>query len=108
VFSDEGEILRGAEEPDLRYNQLIRPWKSRLGLLYVKHCGPIGLDLRIIALTLLSGLSRARALEQVARLVRALGGDEELARVALRQAPLRAAPPPGAGDIVRSRTAAAS
>jgi lipopolysaccharide/colanic/teichoic acid biosynthesis glycosyltransferase len=33
VFSDEGEILQGSTDPDLLYNQIIRPWKSRLGLL---------------------------------------------------------------------------
>ena len=37
VFSDEGEILEGRDNPDLAYNQLIRPWKSRLGLLYIKN-----------------------------------------------------------------------
>ena len=35
VFSDEGDILEGSEDPDLDYNQLIRPWKSRLGIFYV-------------------------------------------------------------------------
>ncbi|HXG46409.1 MAG TPA: sugar transferase [Methylomirabilota bacterium] len=108
VFADEGDILRGADDPDLRYNQIIRPWKSRLGLLYVRRSGPLWLDLRIILLTLLSALSRARALEQVARLVRSLDGEEELARVALRAAPLQAAPPPGAREIVVSRAVAAS
>ena len=28
VFSDEGEILEGSNDPDLDYNQLIRPWKN--------------------------------------------------------------------------------
>ena len=37
VFSDEGEILEGKDNPDLAYNQLIRPWKSRLGLVYIKN-----------------------------------------------------------------------
>lgn len=37
VFSDEGKILENKENPDLSYNQLIRPWKSRLGLIYIKH-----------------------------------------------------------------------
>ena len=58
VFSDEGEILRGSPDPDVRYNQVIRPWKSRLGLLYVKRAGSIGLDLRIILLTLRSVTGR--------------------------------------------------
>src|SRR5215213_3935979 len=35
VFADEGDILEGSDNPDLKYNQVIRPWKSRLGLLYV-------------------------------------------------------------------------
>ena len=37
VFSDENDILKDSKDPDIDYNQLIRPWKSRLGLLYVKH-----------------------------------------------------------------------
>ena len=35
IFSDEGEILEGSSDPDLDYNQLIRPWKSRLALVYI-------------------------------------------------------------------------
>ena len=35
VFSDEGEILKDSKNPDLAYNQLIRPWKTRLAYLYV-------------------------------------------------------------------------
>ena len=45
VFSDEGDILKDEADPDLAYNQLIRPWKSRLGLLYVNHQS-VRLDLR--------------------------------------------------------------
>ena len=33
IFSDEGDILSGLDDPDIAYNQLIRPWKSRLGIL---------------------------------------------------------------------------
>lgn len=105
VFSDEGEILRGSNDPDLRYNQVIRPWKSRLGLLYVRNAHRLGLDLRIIALTLLSAVRRPAALAGVAGLVRSLGGGNELAAVALRTAPLQAAPPPGATEVVRERRA---
>ena len=32
VFSDEGDILAGSEDPDLNYNQVIHPWKSLAGL----------------------------------------------------------------------------
>jgi len=106
VFSDEGEILRGSADPDLKYNQVIRPWKSRLGLLYVQGGGSVWLDLRVILLTVWSAADRAGALRAVAQLVRGLGGDEGLARVAGRNEPLTAAPPPGASDIVHSRTLA--
>ena len=39
VFSDEGDILSDSEDPGLDYNRLIRPWKSRLGLLYIENQG---------------------------------------------------------------------
>jgi lipopolysaccharide/colanic/teichoic acid biosynthesis glycosyltransferase len=108
VFSDEGEILRGSSDPDLKYNQVIRPWKSRLGLLYVRSSRSLGLDLRILWLTLRAAVDRPGALRAVACLVRKLGGGEQLARIAERTEPLPAGPPPGATDIVRSRTASAA
>jgi lipopolysaccharide/colanic/teichoic acid biosynthesis glycosyltransferase len=47
VFSDEGKILENKEDPNLAYNQLIRPWKSRLGLVYIKKKNLI-IDFQII------------------------------------------------------------
>ena len=35
IFSDEADILSNQQDPDIAYNQLIRPWKSRLAILYV-------------------------------------------------------------------------
>jgi lipopolysaccharide/colanic/teichoic acid biosynthesis glycosyltransferase len=95
VFADEGEILRGSPDPDLRYNRVIRPWKSRLGLLYVRRGMRLGIDIRVVYLTMLNAVSRGRALAAVETLVGELGGDEELQRVARRLEPLREAPPPG-------------
>lgn len=100
VFADEGEILRGADDPDLRYHQVIRPWKSRLALLYVHSPRSLVLDLRILWLTVLTIVGRRRALAAASALVRRLGGGEDLAGVALREEPLRAAPPPGASAVV--------
>lgn len=100
VFSDEGEILRGAEDPDLKYNQVIRPWKSRLALLYVRQKPSVLLDIRIILLTLRTILSREDALVAASALVAQLGGGEQLAQVAMRRWPLEPAPPPGATEIV--------
>ena len=102
VFADEGEILRGATDPDLRYNQIIRPWKSRMGLHYVSVRSP-SLDMRLIAATVMNGFSRVSALNWVARMLRETGAEPALAEIALRRRPLEAAPPPGATEIVRSR-----
>jgi len=51
VFSDEGDILKDKPDPDIAYNQLIRPWKSRLGLVYVERQN-LWLDIRLIFLTI--------------------------------------------------------
>jgi lipopolysaccharide/colanic/teichoic acid biosynthesis glycosyltransferase len=99
VFADEGAILTGADDPDERYQQLIRPWKARLALLYVDTRPGLLADLRLLWLTLLNSVSRRRALEGVAALVRSLGGDPALERVAQRATALEPAPPPG-GDRV--------
>jgi lipopolysaccharide/colanic/teichoic acid biosynthesis glycosyltransferase len=102
VFADEGEILKGSENPDLKYNQVIRPWKSRLGLFYTRH-QRVGVDLQLILLTIVNGFSRARALRGVQALLHRLGAAEELVRVAARTQPLLPHPPPGA-DTVEMRS----
>jgi lipopolysaccharide/colanic/teichoic acid biosynthesis glycosyltransferase len=94
VFADEGEILRGARDPDLDYRRLIRPWKSRLGLFYVEHRS-FFIDLRLIVLTLLRIVARDRALAGVCRLLERLGSPEELLRVARRTSPLEPKAVPG-------------
>lgn len=102
VFADEGQILKDKPDPDLAYNQLIRPWKSRLGLLYIDH-QTLLLDLRLIFLTAVTIISRERALEGIQRILNELGADEQLKRVARRQEPLQPYPPPGATEIVTQR-----
>lgn len=102
VFSDEGSILEGQPDPDLTYNQIIRPYKSRLGLLYITHAG-VWLDLRLIFLTLLSAVNRRAALNRLSSIIRDLGATPELVAVAVRRTPLQPAPPPGADVIVTSR-----
>ncbi|MFM2124431.1 MAG: hypothetical protein RL328_882 [Acidobacteriota bacterium] len=99
VFADEGEILAGSKDPDLLYNQVIRPWKSRLGLLYVEQHG-FWSDLELIGLTLVSAVSRRAALEGVARILKRWNADPMVRQVALRQEPLPAWPPPGSREIV--------
>jgi lipopolysaccharide/colanic/teichoic acid biosynthesis glycosyltransferase len=102
VFSDEGEILRGQPDPDIAYNQLIRPGKGYLGLFYIQN-RTLWLDLRLCALTVVAILSRDRALEGVQQILRSLEAPEALRRLAARKEPLAPAPPPGASKVVTSR-----
>jgi len=104
VFSDEGSILEGRLDPDLSYNQLIRPYKSRLGLLYIDHAG-VGLDIKLIFLTLLSAAKRRAALDRVSAIVEQLGAPRSLVEVAARRTTLQPSPPPGATEVVTSRNA---
>jgi lipopolysaccharide/colanic/teichoic acid biosynthesis glycosyltransferase len=102
VFSDEGEILRGEPDPDVAYNQLIRPGKGHLGLFYIDNRSLL-LDLRLCALTAVAIFSRMRALAGLQRLLKSLGAPSSLLHIAARQQPLRPAAPPGSTRIVTSR-----
>jgi lipopolysaccharide/colanic/teichoic acid biosynthesis glycosyltransferase len=98
VFSDEGEILTGAEHADQRYNQIIRPWKSRLGLLYRENVS-VALDLRIIYLTAVAIIDKPRALAGVVLTLERLGADASLIDVCRRERPLPVGPPPGSDRV---------
>ena len=102
VFSDEGEILSEKKDPDLAYNQLIRPGKSRLGLEYISKRGII-LDIKILVLTLYSLQSRSKALKKNSALLARVGASNRLVELALRDAPLMPDVPPGSTEIVRTR-----
>lgn len=52
-FHNEGEILKGASDPDKAYMELIHPEKMRLSIEYVKNKS-IFTDIKIIFLTLTS------------------------------------------------------
>jgi lipopolysaccharide/colanic/teichoic acid biosynthesis glycosyltransferase len=102
VFSDEGEILKGKDDPDLSYNQLIRPWKSRLGLAYIENQS-IFLDIQIIFYTIVAIISKPKALIWVVQKLNNLDVDEDTVRVSKREVDLFPFPPPGSNEIVRSR-----
>ena len=101
VFSDEERILAGARDPDLAYHQLVRPWKSRLCLLYIEKRS-FRLDLELVGITALLPLSRRRALGLLQRVLRRLGADPDLVSIARRDRPLVPHPPPGLATIVEA------
>ena len=94
VFSDEGRILDGAADPDALYDAVIRPWKSRLGLLYVDRSNLV-VDLRIIWLTAVALVAKPVALRGVDAILARWGAGDELRRICRRRAPLPRAEPPG-------------
>jgi len=98
VFSDEGDILNGAEHPDLLYNQIIRPWKNRLALWYISNM-TLTLDVRICWLTVLAILDKPRAIAGVVALLERGGADSDLIAVCRRDVDLPAAPPPGSDKV---------
>lgn len=102
VFSDEGEILKNSEDPDLLYNQIIRPWKSRLGILYVKN-QTLLIDIKLLFLTAVAILRKSIALKGIAILLKNMNADDELIVISSRKGTLTPAPPPGAKEIVSNR-----
>lgn len=83
VFANEGEILKFSQDPDKDYDELIRPWKSELGLLYVKHSSTL-IDLLIITATAVSLVNRAASLRLVSTIIRQLSARSEVVRFSAR------------------------
>ena len=102
VFSDEGKILEDKKDPDLSYHQLIRPWKSRLGLIYIKHQS-ILLDIEIIIYTLVALISKRTALNWVSKKLEKFRVDKDLVNISKREIELFPYPPPGSDFVITSR-----
>lgn len=102
VFSDEANILENSIDPDLSYNQLIRPGKSKLGLFYFDHKNFL-IDICLISITLISLFSRKISLKMIVFLLSKLKASKELILLASRRKQLIPSPPPGSNEIVRSR-----
>ena len=102
VFADEGEVLKHSMNPDIDYNQLIRPWKSRLGLIYVENWR-LWLDIKLLFLTVINIISRERALMGIQTILYRLNVSNKIRLVAMRKTELKPAPPPGSSQIVMHR-----
>lgn len=102
VFSDEGNILENSKDPNLDYNQLIRPWKSRLGIFYVNNRS-IWMDIQLMLLTAVAIISKSKSITSINKILTKKSANEELMTVSLRENPLVPHPPPGSDSIVTSR-----
>jgi len=102
VFSDESEIIEGEDDPDLAYNQLIRPWKSRLGLIYIDNQSVI-LDLKLIFYTIVAIVSKQKALDWVVLKMKMIGVDSDVLNISKRDMDLYPFPPPGSDNVVHTR-----
>ena len=103
VFADLADALANVSDPNIAYNQLVRPWKSRLGLHYVRSAS-FGNDMRIICYTISVLFARSWTLGRLSSLLLRTGAPEDLCRFVLREEPLRPMPPPGADAVVTSRS----
>jgi lipopolysaccharide/colanic/teichoic acid biosynthesis glycosyltransferase len=102
VFSDEGDILEGSNDPDLKYNQIIRPWKSRLALLYIDNRTLI-IDIKIIIWTIMGVFSKKNVLKNITNFLTRINSDKTLIEVCKREKEPIAYPPPGLDKIINKR-----
>lgn len=102
IFSDEGEILSDKEDPDLAYNQIIRPWKSRYCLFYIEKRS-FWLDIKLIYYTIIAIISKNKALNYINSVLKSLNADKKLIDIAKRENTLTPYPPPGSNEVVKSR-----
>ncbi len=102
TFSDEGEILAPYEDADLAYNQLIRPWKSRLALVWIEHRS-VALYFRCLYLTFLAVVKKPMARSGVVDTLERLQVDRVLIEIARRDKSLKPSAPPGSTEIFQGR-----
>ena len=93
VFSDESEILKDSLDPDREYNKIIRPWKSKLSLFYIKNSSFL-LDNCLIFLTIYSIIDRKRSLILLSKLIKIYGADKDLIKVCTRKHKIPIIKPP--------------
>ena len=102
VFSDEGDILKGSKNPDLRYNQIIRPWKSRLAIIYIENQSLL-IDIKLIIWTVLGIINKRLVLKNITNFLINIDCDQKLINACKRDKELEPFPPPGFNNIINSR-----
>ena len=94
IFSDEGSILEGSDDPDGDYDALIRPWKSRISIFYLSNRNNF-FDIYIIFLTLINIFHRKTALFLICKFLEFLKSDKKIVLIASRKEKLIPSEPPG-------------
>jgi lipopolysaccharide/colanic/teichoic acid biosynthesis glycosyltransferase len=89
VFADEAEILEGERDVEATYDLLIRPWKCRLGLLYIARRSVLA-DVLLTGLTAVAIAARPLALRLLDRILARWNADTSTRELCLRKEPLRA------------------
>ena len=102
VFSDEGDILKDSKDPDLDYNQLIRPGKGYLGIFYIEN-NDLLLDIKLCCITLVAVISKNKALFLIGNLLKRKNAPPRIIEIAMRKKELIPMPPPGLDEIVKNR-----
>jgi len=99
VFTDLGEIVKSQKNAHLAYQQLVRPWKSRLGIFYVENPS-LAVDAGIVIATAAAIVSHRAGIAMVACILQAQGAPPDLVEMAQRNSSLKPTPPPGSDRIV--------
>lgn len=101
IFADLGAIMKGYPDANLAYNQLVRPWKSKLGLFYIENKSCLS-DLVILVGTVVTIFWKKGARMIVEKMLKRQRAPNDLIELA-RYRELKPMAPPGADDIVRFR-----
>ena len=102
VFIDGVDIPKEECNLDLAYNQFIKPWKSRLGIIYIEN-STIFLDIKIIFYTLVGIFLRKKTLNWVSSQLKLININKEIIKISKREESLYPFPTPGMDEIVKQR-----
>ncbi len=75
--------MKYSTDPDLDYNLLIRPWKSRLGILYVDNHNLV-IDIKLVIITIIAIIKKDQALKYINSILINLKASPELIEVCQR------------------------
>ena len=99
VFADQGDIFDGDPNPSLTYNRVMRPWKSRLAILYMANRS-FKLDMCLLFFTFTNIFARRWTLKRLTAIVEKFEDCDVPKSIILRETALFPHPPPGSDKVV--------